>query len=131
MVSHFLELNNIENECTHLMIYAKKGIRIKGKPKDLEGIWALYKKRYGDTISTFCSEELIGMGYAQSVRYRHSPDTEEVNLNTVYDKYTYIVNGCTLTVTMKSNKRVVIETCFGDTDENFHEQHQFTLSYTD
>ena len=129
LVDHLLELTTIETECIQLMAYVEKGIHIKGKPRDPKGVWALYKQRYGEAISTFCSEGLISRGYAQSMNhYGDSADACESAQKRLRGKYAYLVHSCELAITMKSAKRAVIEISFHDL---YHGERQFTLKYTD
>lgn len=67
LLENLLKLNSIEEECSQLNEYQKRGIRIKGMPKNSEGIWSLYKTRYGEAVSAFCTDGLIARGYAQSM----------------------------------------------------------------
>ena len=111
LIENLLVLNKIEEECSQLNEYQKRGIRIKGMPKDSDGIWALYRTRYGEAVSSFCTDKLIARGYAQSmgcVLRVLAPDGAPVEEKT-YGQYAYLNDGCELAITMKSSKRAVVE----------------------
>ena len=132
LVENLLVLNTIEEECSQLSEYLRRGIRIKGKPKDSDGVWALYKKRYGEAISTFCADELIARGYANrmnGVRRVFSPDGTLLE-EKISGQYSYLKEGCEFAVTMKSNKRMVIEVFFVN-DDHLNKWRRFTLTNTD
>lgn len=132
LVENLLKLNAIEEECSQLNEYQKRGIRIKGTPKNSEGIWSLYKTRYGEAVSSFCTDKLIARGYAQSmngIRRVLDPDGTVVE-EKIYGRYAYLYYGCQLSITMKSNKRAIIEIFYVD-KERLNRWRQFTLIKAD
>lgn len=133
LAQNLLELNAIEEECSQLSEYQKRGIRIKGMPKDSEGLWALYKARYGKALSAFCTEKLIARGYAQSMNGPHQVFDKNGTLleEKIYGQYSYLNDDCKLTITMKSLKRAVIEIRYDRDRSSLNSWHQFTLTYTD
>lgn len=132
LLENLLKLNSIEEECSQLNEYQKRGIRIKGMPKNSEGIWSLYKTRYGEAVSAFCTDGLIARGYAQSmngVRRVFAPDgslTEEK----IYGRYAFLNDAFALAITMKSSKRAVIEIFYADKD-HLDRWKRFILTNTD
>lgn len=134
LVENLLKLNSIEEECSQLSEYQRRGIRIKGMPKNSEGIWSLYKTRYGEAVSSFCTDKLIARGYAQSmngVRRVLAPDGVLVE-EKIYGRYAYLNYGCELAITMKSTKRAIIEIfCFNRNRFDLNCWELFTLTNTD
>ena len=134
LVENLLVLNAIEEECSQLKEYQNRGIRIKGMPKDSAGIWSLFKTRYGEAVSSFCTDKLIARGYAQSMngaRRVLAPDGTLVK-EKIYGRYSYLNYGCELAITMKSNKRAVIEIfCFNRNRFDLNCWELFTLTNTD
>ena len=132
LVENLLVLNAIEEECSQLNEYLRRGIHMKGMPRTSEGIWDLYKKRYGEAISAFCTDELIARGYAQrmnGMRRVIAPDGTLLE-EKIYGRYYYLKDGCEFAVTMKSNKRIMIEVFFVNNDR-LNRWHKFTLANTD
>lgn len=132
LIENLLVLNKIEEECSQLNEYQKRGIRIKGKPKDFDGIWTLYRTRYGEAVSSFCTDKLVARGYAQSMRGPRrvvAPDGTLIE-EKIYGKYAYLNYGCELTITMKSNKRAVVEISYVDKD-HLNRLRCFTLVNND
>lgn len=135
LVDNLWELNTIEEECSQLFFqleeYQKRGIRIKGMPKDKEEIWKLYKTRYGEAVHCFCTEELMTRGYTQSMAGMRCVFAKDGTLieEKAYGKYSYLKYGCELSVTMKSNKRATIEIFF-ITKDRLIWWHHFTLIHT-
>ena len=134
LVENLLVLNTIEEECAQLFEYQNRGIRIKGMPKDSTGIWSLFKARYGEAISSFCTDKLIARGYAQSMNGAGrvlAPDGTLVE-EKINGRYAYLNYGCELAITMKSNKRAEIEIFYFDRNR-FHLNYwkRFTLTNTD
>lgn len=114
--------------------YQNRGIRIKGMPKDSAGIWALFKTRYGEAVSSFCTDKLIARGYAQSMqgvcRVRAADGT--LVENKICGKYAYLIYGCELAIIMKSSKRAVVEIfCVDKRRFNLECWRRFTLTNTD
>ncbi|MDE6885899.1 MAG: hypothetical protein K2P17_02510 [Helicobacteraceae bacterium] len=68
LVENLLKLNTIEEEYCALnekfKNYQKRGIRVKGIPKNKDEIWSQYKTRYGEVATTFCAKQLLERGYA-------------------------------------------------------------------
>ncbi len=134
LVENLLVLNTIEEECAKLFEYQNRGIRMKGMPKDSAGIWSLFKARYGEAISSFCTDKLIARGYAQSMNGAGrvlAPDGTLVE-EKINGRYAYLNYGCELAITMKSNKRAEIEIFYFDRNR-FHLNYwkRFTLTNTD
>ncbi len=132
LVENLLVLNFIEEERSQLNEHHKRGIRIKGMPKNSDGIWAMFKTRYGEAVSSFCTDKLIARGYAQSMngmRRVLAPDGTLVE-EKVYGQYAYLNYGCQLSVTMKSDKRAIIEVFYVNKDR-LNRWCQFTLTNTD
>ena len=134
LVENLLVLNTIEEECAQLFEYQNRGIRIKGMPKDSTGISSLFKARYGEAISSFCTDKLIARGYAQSMNGAGrvlAPDGTLVE-EKINGRYAYLNYGCELAITMKSNKRAEIEIFYFDRNR-FHLNYwkRFTLTNTD
>ena len=132
LVENLLVLNTIEEECAQLFEYQNRGIRIKGMPKDSTGIWSLFKARYGEAISSFCTDKLIARGYAQSMNGAGrvlAPDGTLVE-EKINGQYAHLNYGCELAITMKSNKRAIIEISYVDEDY-LSRWRQFTLINTD
>ena len=133
LVENLLVLNTIDKECSQLNEYQNRGIRIKGMPKDRAGIWALFKTRYGEAVSSFCTDKLIARGYAQSMqgvcRVRAADGT--LVENEICGKYAYLIYGCKLAIIMKSNKRAVVEIfCVDKRRFNLECWRRFTLTNT-
>ena len=131
LVENLLILNAIEEECARFKSYQERGIRLKGMPKDSDGLWQLYKKRYGEAAAAFCAEELLARGYAQSmagVRCVFAADGTLVEAK-IYGQYAYLNDGCELAITMKSNKRAIIEVFYTSKDRLNHWQ-RFDLANT-
>lgn len=134
LVENLLKLNSIEEECSQLNEYQKRGIRIKGMPKNSEGLWSLYKTRYGEAVSSFCTDKLIARGYAQSMNGMRRVLASDGTLveEKIYGQYAYLNYGCQLTITMKSAKRAIIEIfCLNRKHFDLNYWHQFTLTNTD
>ena len=132
LVKNLLALNTIEEECSKLNEYQKRGIRMKGMPKDSAGIWSLFKTRYGEAVSSFCTDKLIARGYAQSMngaRRVVAPDGTLVE-EKIYGQYAYLNYGCELAITMKSTKRAIIEISYVNKD-CLNRWRRFTLTNTD
>lgn len=130
LAENLLALNTIEEECSQLNEYLTRGIHMKGMPRSSDGIWALYKKRYGEAISAFCTDELIARGYADrmnGVSRVFSPDGTLLE-EKISGQYSYLKDGCEFAVSMKSNKRVIIEAHFVNAVDQWR---QFTLAGTD
>ncbi len=125
LVTHLQKRNDIEAECIRLYLYAQQGVHIKGRPKDWDGILALYRKGCEELLPTFCSQEVMARGYARCLSYG---DTSGGVKATICGEYAYLTQGCKLTITMKSNKRAVIHTSFQRPRMG---EQQFTLSRTD
>ena len=134
LVENLLILNTIEEECSQLNEYLNRGIRIKGMPKDSAGIWSLFKTRCGKAVSSFCTDDLIERGYAQSMNGAGrvlAPDGTLVE-EKIYGQYAYLNYGCELAVTMKSSKCAVIEIFYSDRGRFDLDCWQlFTLTNTD
>lgn len=132
LIENLLTLNTIEEECSQLSEYQKRGIRIKGMPKDSGGIWTLFKTRYGEAVSSFCTDRLIARGYAQSMNGPHRVFDSDGTLKEekIYGQYSYLISGCELAITMKSPKRAVIEIFYVNKD-HLNRWQQFTLTNTD
>lgn len=131
LVENLLVLNTIEEECSQLNEYQNRGIRIKGMPKDSAGIWSLFKTRYGEAVSSFCTDKLIARGYAQSMngaRRVLAPDGTLIE-EKIYGQYAYLNYGCELTITMKSAKRAIIEISYVNKDD-LNRWRRFTLTNT-
>ncbi len=131
LVENLLALNTIEEECSKLSEYQERGIRMKGMPKDSAGIWSLYKTRYGEAVSSFCSDKLTARGYAQSMngpRREIAPDGTLIE-EKIYGKYAYLNDRCELTITMKSGKRAIIEIFYVD-KASLNRWWRFTLTNT-
>lgn len=134
LVENLLVLNTIEEECSQLNEYLNRGIRMKGMPKDSAGIWSLFKTRYGEAVSSFCTDKLMVRGYAQSMNGMGrvlAPDGTLIE-EKIYGRYAYLNYGCELAISIKSNKRAVIEIFYFDRNR-FHLNYwkRFTLTNTD
>ena len=131
LVENLLKLNSIEEECSQLNEYQKRGIRMKGMPKNSEGIWSLYKTRYGEVVSSFCTDKLIARGYAQSMNgMRRVLDPSGTLIEEkIYGQYAYLYYGCHLSIEMKSNKRAIIEILYVNKD-HLNRWRRFVLTNT-
>lgn len=136
LIGNLQILNSIEEEVSvknyKLQNYQQRGIRLKGMPKDNKEIWNLYKTRYGEAASKFCTAELLARGYAQQmngVSRVFSPEGILIE-EKISGQYAYLDYGCELTITMKSNKRALIEIFFIDED-GLTNWRQFTITNVD
>lgn len=123
LVENLLKLNTIEEECCALnekfKDYQKRGIRVKGMPKNGDEMWSQYKTRYGEAVTSFCAQQLVDRG-----DYAHSMS---IIGGKIYGEYAYLVYGCELAITMKSNKRAVIEIIYKNPGSTLEQWRKFTL----